>query len=209
MMPSSAQTVFGFDARRADVAALYVDPFGPYPRLVREWYDVARGAESYAGPHPIVAHPLCGPWGSLRHLCTKQDPKLAILAVAQVREWGGVLEHPARSRLWRHLELPMPDAPEDAFGGRTIEVDQVRWGHPARKRTWLYIVRATRIGEMPPPKEHTHWVSGTHAYKLRHGHAPPNIKVCSAEQRRRTPIDFARWLIDIAASAVDNVNVNK
>lgn len=45
---------------RTDVAALYVDPRGPYPKLVAEWYDAARDARTYEGPLPVVAHPPCG-----------------------------------------------------------------------------------------------------------------------------------------------------
>ena len=59
-----------------------------------------------------------------------------------------VLEHPAQSKLWEALNLPKPctyaRAPHpsysDAWGGFSVQVDQVEWGHVARKRTWLYIV---------------------------------------------------------------------
>ena len=42
------------------VAALYVEPDGPYSNLdgVEVW-DEARDARTYAGPHPVVAHPPC------------------------------------------------------------------------------------------------------------------------------------------------------
>ena len=82
------------------VAALYVDPRGPYPKLLgpEMCWDEQRDARTYAGPWPVVAHPPCGPWGRLRHMCTKQDGSLAMLAIAQVRRWGGVLEQPAACR---------------------------------------------------------------------------------------------------------------
>jgi hypothetical protein len=28
---------------------------------------------------------------------------------------------------------------------------------------------------------------------------PPGIKVCSAQQRRRTPVAFAEWLVSVAS----------
>ena len=69
------------------VAALYVDLNGIYPRLLGEdhCWDSERNALSYQGPHPVIAHPPCGPWGRFKAFCTKQDPLLALRAVEQVR----------------------------------------------------------------------------------------------------------------------------
>ena len=61
---------------RTNVVALYVDPRGPYPRLVAEWYDEARDARTYAGTLPVVVHPPCAPWTSLRNLCRRDHEKL-------------------------------------------------------------------------------------------------------------------------------------
>lgn len=180
-----------------DVAALYVDPFGPYPKLVEHWYDAERDATKYAGPWPVIAHPPCGPWGWLRHLYQGNDHDLAITAVEQVRRWNGVLEHPAHSKLFHHLGLPRPGELADRWGGYTLQVEQCDWGHPARKRTWLYIVSSYPVPPRPEPREPTHWASGSRTAK--NGPVPPGIKVCSAEQRRRTPEAFARWLIALAA----------
>ena len=183
-----------------DVAVLYVDSRGPYPKLVEHWYDEARDARNYAGPFPVVAHPPCGPWSSLRHLHTKPEEKaLALRAIEQVREFGGVLEHPSTSMLFGS-HLPKPRERADGWGGVTVEVNQCDWGHPARKRTRLYIVGATHLPAMPLPKQPTHWCSGVHTPGAR-GETPPGIKVCSAQQRRRTPFAFALWLIRLARSA--------
>lgn len=163
-------------------------------------------AALYAGPHPIVAHPPCGPWGRLRHLSKHDDPELALRAVDQVRVYGGVLEHPRFSRLFPYLSLPAPGAAPDAFGGRTIEVSQCDWGHPARKRTWLYSVGVTLPlpSDYPSSREPTHWISGGRGRvgkKANTTPVPPGIKVCSAQQRRRTSPAFAEWLVAIARSA--------
>lgn len=186
------------------VSVLYVDPRGPYPLLVRDWYDETRDAKSYAGPNPVVAHPPCGPWGALKRLNKKNDSSCGPHAVDVVRRFGGVLEHPSGSGLWAHCNLPRPGALPDAWGGVTYEVCQVDWGHVARKRTWLYVVGARAVPQNPPRREPTHWVSG--GREKRHnrtgGLIPPGIKACSAQQRRRTPIDFARFLIGIAETCV-------
>jgi hypothetical protein len=191
------------------VAALYIDPRGPYPKMPDvDCWDESRDARTYEGPHPIVAHPPCGPWGELRHLYQGSEHACAPLAVDQVRRFGGVLEHPSRSKLWSALGLPEPGASPDEHGGFTVDVDQCAWGHVARKRTRLYFVRidaglvasTTRHGGAP-----THWVCGSRnprSGKSKGGVVPPGIKLCSAQQRRRTPPDFASWLVSMAR-AVD------
>jgi hypothetical protein len=129
---------------------------------------------------------------------------LAPLAVAAVRRFGGVLEHPAGSTLWDYCGLPVPGELSDAFGGRSFEVCQCDWGHPARKRTWLYVVGARSLPLRPGSREPTHWISGGRGRKGKKSKTtpvPPGIKVCSAQQRRRTPVAFAEWLISLAASA--------
>lgn len=185
------------------VSALWIDPRGPYPKLVVDCWDETRDARAYTGANPIVAHPPCGPWGRLRHLSRKDSPEHAPLAVGFVRICGGVLEHPAGSLLWKHCELPAVGAPPDAFGGYSIEVCQCDWGHVAQKRTWLYIVGCSPdlLPPRPAPREPTHWISGGRGRagkKAKTTPVPPGIKVCSAQQRRRTPPAFAEWLIAIA-----------
>lgn len=75
-------------------------------------------------------------------------------ALACVRAYGGVLEHPAQSLAWSHFGLPIPgrqgwtQALDDP--GWTTEVSQVAYGHRARKRTWLYYV-----GGCPPELDWT------------------------------------------------------
>ena len=182
------------------VAALYVDPRGPYPKMPGvECWDEQRDARNYAGPHPVVAHPPCGPWGRLARMCRKQPAELGPLAVAQVRRWGGALEHPAGSRLWSACNLPRPGELPDTFGGITIEVNQVDWGHVAEKKTWIYLVgcRPKRYPRMPRQRA-THWVCGSRVPRASGGVRPAGMKVCSSQQRRRTPPAFAEFLVDLA-----------
>lgn len=195
------------------VAVLYVDENGPY--MARDDIDAwgpSRDARIYSGPAPVVAHPPCGPWGALRHLYKGAEHDCAPIAVEQVRQFGGVLEHPARSRLWAECNLPMPGSPVDAFGGFTIQVDQCAWGHVARKTTWLYFVgipiEKVRVGVLTGGTP-THWISGFRTstgrspdHYAKNGSAvPPGIKICSAQQRRRTPPLFADWLVSLAREA--------
>jgi hypothetical protein len=178
------------------VVALYVEPGGPYPALLgaERCWDKDRDARGYAGPSPVVAHPPCGPWGRFAWASRYQDPGLGILAVEQVRRWGGVLEHPAHSKLWTACGLWRPGEWTDPHGGFSLQVEQVRWGHSCIKSTWLYIVGLDRreVGPMPPPASPTHVVAVSRAT------IGPRLPSLGKEARRRTPEPFARWLVSLA-----------
>ena len=170
------------------IAALYVRKgggvYGSMPNV--DTWDKSRGAEHYPCPHPAVAHPPCGPWGRFAWK-SLEDPALAPLAVSQVRRWGGVVEHPRDSALWRYMKLPKPGAGNDAAGGWTLEVEQSAWGHRAPKRTWLYIVGLppARVPPMPP----------------RVPDPGGRIEFMCEAERERTPPAFARWLVELASRA--------
>ncbi len=145
------------------IAALYVAAGGCYdpaahPELagvVDPWPE-SRDARRYAGPHPVVAHPPCARWCILAgfvesrfpHLKRGEDGGCFASALAAVRRWGGVLEHPAHTKAWPALGLPSPrrgwSAP-DLHGGRVCALNQAAYGHSAPKATWLYYV-----GPEPP-----------------------------------------------------------
>lgn len=184
----------------ADVAVLYADPRGPYPKMEGvDWYDEARNAEMFPGGMPVVAHPPCGPWGRLYKFCTQQDPTDAIQAVHLVRECGGVLEHPAHSRLWQAMGLPLPFTEGDEWGF-TLQVDQCAWGHEARKSTWLYccgIDRALAVSGVKTGGEPTRVISTTRR-KREDGQALPEFTV--KWMRAITPPEFAAWLVELARS---------
>ena len=136
------------------VAALFVETGGAYFGLphVEPW-DVIRDARLYRGPHAVVAHPDCKRWGRYWHGAPNkphqhrmgEDGGCFAAALTAVRNYGGVLEHPAHSRAWRWFGLALPPARggwvrADDFGGWTCYVEQGHYGHMARKATWLYAV---------------------------------------------------------------------
>ncbi len=181
------------------VDALYVDPErGPYSRILgaEHCWGVERNAKMYGGPGPVIVHPPCGPWGRLRWNCTKQDPECGPIAVAQVRAYGGVLEHPEGSMLWGECGLPRPFATVPTFAPRewALSVDQCDWGFPARKATWLFFVDVdpASLPPMPPPGTPTHTI-GT-AKEARKG------KKCLPKTMRHVTTDaLAAWLIEAAS----------
>lgn len=140
------------------IAALYVATGGIYfDRPDVDPWDESRDARLYAGPHPVVAHPPCARWCRLARLVESLHPELRVgddqgtfaAALASVRRWGGVLEHPAWSMAWAAHGLTAPPAfgwHRDIDGGWCCEVAQSAYGHRAAKLTWLYYV-----GDSPPP----------------------------------------------------------
>lgn len=124
------------------VAALFVESAGIYSALpgVDPW-PVERDARQYSGPYPVIAHPPCARWGNYAtHYGHRlgDDAGCGHAAIAAVRKWGGVLEHPAWSWLFAAGYMPSPGLP-DLWGGRTIAIEQADYGHPSLKPTWLYI----------------------------------------------------------------------
>lgn len=138
------------------VAALFVQENGCYTGLegVDAWPE-SRDARLYDGPWPVVAHPPCQRWGKMwfgQPLTVKRtgqrkkkgdDGGCFITALAAVRKWGGVLEHPWGSHAWSHFGLNKPLrsggwVAADNLGGWTCCVEQGRYGHYARKPTLLY-----------------------------------------------------------------------
>ena len=139
------------------VAALFVETGGSYFNLpgVDPW-DEARDARLYDGPWPVVAHPPCQRWGKLwagQPLWIKRTGERKVkgddggcfaAALAAVRKFGGVLEHPEGSHAWTYFGLFKPPKSGGWIiaddRGFTTRVEQGRYGHYARKPTWLYAV---------------------------------------------------------------------
>jgi hypothetical protein len=193
------------------IAALFVQKGGVYWNLpgVDPW-DEERDARKYDGPWPVVAHPPCSRWCRLAGLVQKRwghkkgdDGGMFASALASVRRWGGVLEHPAWSDAWPAHGLPRPARSggwtRDFWGGWGCCVEQGNYGHPAKKATWLYM-----CGVVPPP--------------LKWGYTPDNesqalVSWCGnrtkADDKRKrlrakeasaTPLAFRDVLISIARS---------
>ncbi len=196
------------------IAALFVEKGGVYFGLdgVDPW-DESRDARQYDGPVPVVAHPPCARWGRYWGGAPKTWPRLILgddggcfkAALASVRRWGGVLEHPEASHAWRAFELNTPPknggwVVADWEGGWTCCVEQGHYGHRGRKATWLYT-----SGLIPDPLR---WGKSEAKIKMEGGYH-------SAEERRRavktgacqrmskreraaTPIPFRDLLISLA-----------
>jgi hypothetical protein len=201
------------------IAALYVQPIGRYLGIEGvDLWDRARDARLYDGPWPVVAHPPCERWGrywaggpnaKVRKTLGSDDGCFAA-ALAAVRRWGGVLEHPEASHAWKAFGLNRPSRfggwiPADFLGGWTCCVEQGHYGHPARKATWLY-AHGVSLPELKwgACMDRQRLDEGFHSREERHrlrakGQKP--IKRLSRVECLETPPAFRDLLLSIAKSA--------
>src|ERR1700691_5821428 len=197
------------------IAALFVDPDGCYAGLpnIDVWAE-ARDARTYAGPHPVVAHPPCQRWGRFWHGSTRKPHQFKLgddggcfeAALSAVRRFGGVLEHPADSHAWKAFGLLPPRRGEGwklADGvGWTCYVEQGHYGHASRKPTWLYAVGITppqlnwTLGEQRIPQ----WMLDRYGYEKarRIGVVAMIGGKDKTKIRNATPVEFRDVLIAMA-----------
>lgn len=198
--------------RAGVVAALYVESGGSYFGLtgVDPW-DEARDARLYYGPHPVVAHPPCQKWGAMafvnfarwggEHNRPGKDGGCFLAALNAVRTFGGVLEHPAKSRAWDAYRLVKPRGigwRRCVTGGWTCEVWQSAYGHRANKATWLYY-----FGSEAPDELNWSRPVGTHqvGFQDQRGKAR-NKPTLSKREANATPPAFREALLSLARKAL-------
>jgi hypothetical protein len=197
------------------VAALYVLRGGVYwGRDDCDPWDVTRDARKYAGPWPVVAHSPCERWGrywsggpSARVRRIKgDDGGCFAAALASVRKWGGVLEHPEASHAFAAHGLAKPPKsgrwiPAGDDIGWVCCVEQGHYGHRARKATWLYAVRCS-LSEL-------RWGKAEGKVRLDQGHHSAQERLARGETHKRitsrecqsTPQEFAELLLSMARTA--------
>jgi hypothetical protein len=191
------------------VAALYVRSDSIYKEMGLDCWDAERDARNWPGGMPCVAHPPCRKWGALKHRATKApgwEHHLARLAVWQIRDNGGVLEHPLASVLWKDQGLPEPGE-RDRWGGWSMTIPQRWFGHPMEKLTKLYVCgcEPSDAPEVPYTMESaTHamggkYIPGVNGQRRRLGRdGVLRLDASSQKIREGTPPSFAQWLVELA-----------
>lgn len=199
------------------VAALFVQTNGAYYELknVDPW-DANRDARKYVGPYPVVAHPPCQLWGKFakinyarwggEHNKPGNDGGCFASALASVRKFGGVLEHPAFTYAWKVHGLTAPKGIGWNKTGKNewvCEVWQSAYGHLARKRTWLFY-----SGENPPKDLRWERKAGTHQIGFHDQRGKnKNKPTVSGKKASATPEEFRDALLSLAlGSTVSFIN---
>jgi hypothetical protein len=201
------------------IAALYVQTNGVYYGLPDvDLWDEERDARLYDGPWPVVAHPPCSRWCRLAGLVEArwghkrgEDNGCFAAALHAVERFGGVLEHPAYSDAWDAFGLPEPSR----FGGwrhnllrpgAAAHVEQCRYGHPAKKATWLYAVNV----ELPELAWGSTRASDGHALVSwcgNHTSFWDRRDRVGKEQAAKTPPAFRDALLEMARSALPSFDI--
>lgn len=203
------------------INALFVETGGPYFGLdgVVPW-DKEADARRCVNGAPAVAHPPCERWGrywsggpsAKERKALGDDAGCFAHALWYVRTFGGVIEHPEASHAFAFYGLPRPEfnggwTQPDKYGGRSCCVSQGKYGHRARKMTWLYACK-TKFPELNwgPAKGMMRLEdsprSAEHAKQMRSdpNRIPPER--ISVYERLATPPEFRDVLIEIARSAL-------
>jgi hypothetical protein len=208
------RTEMGEEAKTelATVAALFVQKNGPYFGVpgVDPW-DRSRNAMSYAGPNPVIAHPPCARWCRLAGLVQKRwghkkgdDGGLFEFALGAVRRWGGVLEHPAYTDAFLFYGLPPPAAEgwqKVMCGGWVAHVEQGRYGHVAKKATWLYSYGCAELPSLKWGLNPDGASSALVSWCGNHVKSGEIRKRVGKYQASKTPVEFRDMLISIARSS--------
>ena len=140
--------------------------------------------------------------GQLAHMANpRPDEKdLARSAVRLIREWGGVLEHPSRSKLWPDQGLPEPGR-RDEWGGFTVTFPQFWFGHRAEKNTRFYVCGCAPkdLPEVPfTLGECTHLIGAGSREAAKKKLGIPVKPEVSRYEREATPAALAVWLVQVA-----------
>lgn len=174
------------------IAALCVSPRSIYHTLPGvECYDINRDARTFGGGMPVVAHPPCRAWSAY---CAHQakplpgEKELGHWCVTRLMDCGGVLEHPAHSRLWDACDLPKPGwaTRGDCW---SIEVLQAWWGDSRSKTSWLCFFGVNPNDVVLPIRLHD--ARGDRR----------RWQLMSKSQRSKTPPAMAEWLVAVARAS--------
>ena len=155
-------------------------------------YDLHRDAFTYYDRIPLIAHPPCRLFSRLRKFSSApvSEKKCAFFALSKVRQFGGILEHPRSSTLWKTGNFDITGN-VDNYGGFLRSVNLSWFGYPCEKKTMLYFVGISPAQLPAFPLSFdciTHTIGSTSLQSL------PEI---SKTSRSTTPVEMINYFIQV------------
>lgn len=131
-----------------------------------------RDAYKFTGNNPVITHAPCQQWSRM-HAFARSDQRskeLAFFCFSQVKENGGIFEHPAGSHFFKTV---------GASFKQIVSIDQHWWGFPTRKRTYLFFQNCSPA-----------------AHPLNFDHPVTTLEKVNPRLRSIMPLSFCKWLVD-------------
>jgi hypothetical protein len=166
-----------------------------YEELGCECYDKKRNAYTAPRGVPVIAHPPCRAWGTMAHWAKPEpgEKDYATWSLSMVNKYGGIVEHPQKSKLWQEKEL--------LNNGFLFGIKQRDFGHVCEKPTYLYIVGISK-SELPPVPISLSYPT----HKIQSDKRPGAPKHWANKiQREGTPPLLAKWLLEIMEKIILNL----
>lgn len=164
-------------------------------------YDKNRNAFTYYNRLPLIAHPPCRKFSRLRTFSTApvKEKQCAFFALSQVRQFGGILEHPRSSTLWQAGNFDL-SGHIDNYGGFLRSVNLSWFGFPAEKKTMLYFVGIS-------PDELPHFPLSFTAPLYSIGNSKHNrLQELPKKYRSSTPLPMIEYFIQVM-NIINNKNL--
>ena len=195
------------------IAVLYAMKTSGYYEVSNcDVWDEERDARKYNSTFPIIAHPPCQRWSVMwwggptakKRYKLGDDHGCFRSALAFVRKYGGVIEHPMYTRAYQYFNIAKPPLHggwrnADEYGGVVCQVNQRFYGHIGNKPTWLYACHATLLPFLQS-QVRTDARYTVIKRKVKPGGRWRKETTMSQQQNEYTPAAFKQVLIDIASS---------
>jgi hypothetical protein len=218
---------FGHDCMT--VQALFIDPNGPYPKLLgmENCWDEQRDARTYPGTDPVIAHPPCHRWVNLAAVNYKRyqrqlpawypggdDEGCFKSALTSVRKYGGVIEHPAFTHAWAKHYIDSPACIDRDYRGWFENYWAGGTSGPGGDTYYTCEVWQSAYGHLARKRTWLLYCGSRPPFELNWTREPGtcqigwfdrNKKTLSKKEASRTPEAFAKELIKLAEWSRDPV----
>lgn len=144
-------------------------------------WDHERDAYFFTGSNPVITHAPCAQWSRMKAFANDRpdEKELAFFCLKNVIRNGGIFEHPAGSTFFK----------EAGVEKNIYSVDQVWWGFPAIKKTYLFFHNCKPLAFPVLSNVATHTFFGPNQKR-------DGKKEMSKAQRSTTVLAFAEYLIN-------------